>query len=191
MSGRRGARIDGVRSIDASLVRRARAGDPAAAAKLFERHWPTAWRVAFALTRDRGLADDAAQVALIRAFASLERFDLARPFAPWLNRIVSRAAIDQLRARSRWTAADGLDPVGEPIAEEPVGELGDRIAEAVMALDEDRRTVVVLRYWGDLGVGEIAALLGAPAGTVASRLSRGLAELRKTMEEGSRARPGV
>jgi RNA polymerase sigma-70 factor (ECF subfamily) len=57
------------------------------------------------------------------------------------------------------------------------------IADAVAALGEAKRMVVVLHYWLDLTVEEIAGVLGLPIGTVASRLSRAIAELRQALEE--------
>lgn len=173
---------------DGSLVQRARAGGAAAATELFERHWLSAWRIALAVTGDRSAADDVAQMALIRAFANLRSFDVARPFAPWLNRIVTRSAIDHLRTKPSWMVHGDELPDREGGWEEP-GDIKERVDVAVLALEHDRRMVVVLRYWGDMGVDEIASLLELPPGTVASRLSRGLADLRTTIEEGSHARP--
>jgi RNA polymerase sigma-70 factor (ECF subfamily) len=175
---------------DGSLVRHARAGDPAAATELFERSWTMAWRIALAVTRDRSAADDIAQVALTRAFSRLSRFDVSRPFAPWLSRIVSRAAIDHLRTAPGW-AAENADLPDVQLAPVDLGDVGDQLALAVLELEQDRRVVVVLRYWGDLGIDEIADMLGVPSGTVASRLSRALTDLRKRIEEGSHARPGL
>ena len=57
------------------------------------------------------------------------------------------------------------------------------VAEAVGALDPQKRIVIVLRYWLDLSVEEIAGELGVPVGTVASRLSRALSQLRVVLEE--------
>ena len=171
-----------------SLVERARGGDAGAAAMLFERHWPRAWRIAFAVTGDRSLADDASQVALIRAFASLGTFDAARPLRPWLDRIVTRAAIDQLRRSARGPVPRADLPEWEPSHRDGGGDLADQLGAAVLELEHDRRLVVVLRYWVDLGIDEIASALDLPPGTVASRLSRALAELRTTIEVGSHER---
>jgi RNA polymerase sigma-70 factor, ECF subfamily len=172
-----------------SLVERARDGDAPAAAELFERHWPRAWRIAFAVTGDRSLADDAAQVALIRAFASLRTFDADRPLRPWIDRIVTRSAIDQLRRSARNPVLTAEPPAPEDAAYAGEGgDLADHVDVAVLGLDADRRLVVVLRYWVDLGIEEIASLLDLPPGTVASRLSRALAELRAMIEVGSHER---
>jgi RNA polymerase sigma-70 factor (ECF subfamily) len=184
-------RIRNVRRRDEpSLIARAHRGDPAAAAQLFEYHWPDAWRTAFAVTADRALADDVAQVAMIRAFGSLAEFDTARPFGPWLRKIVTCSAIDGLRARAR-APAIGLPAYDMIAGWDEAADLDGRIAAAVVGLDEDRRVVVVLKYWVDLSVEEIASLLETPVGTVASRLSRALAELRGTIEEESHERQGL
>ena len=160
-------------------------GSGDAAAALFDRYWLFAWRAAYAITLNRTLADDAAQEALESAFRTLSRFDTTRPFGPWLKRIAVNAAIDQLReARRRgrlederpllddWSPGDGADAVDVR-----------RVVYAVAALPPAKRAVVALRYWLELPFDEIAGVLGLPVGTVASRHSRALAELRAALSE--------
>jgi len=60
------------------------------------------------------------------------------------------------------------------------------VRRAVLALPPEQREIVVLRYWADLGIEEIAAVLAIPAGTVASRLSRANARLRDEIGEVAR-----
>src|SRR5918912_2312355 len=91
---------------DARLVELARGGSRDAAAALFDRHWPGAWRAAYGVTGRRELADDVAQDAFERAFAALGRFDERRPFAPWLHRIVVNRCLDLLRSERRLVAGD-------------------------------------------------------------------------------------
>src|SRR5690349_960995 len=86
---------------DGELVVRARTGSRDAAAELFSRHWPGAWRMARAVTGRRDMADDVAQDAFERAFAALSRFDERRPFRPWLHRIVVNRSLDLLRSERR------------------------------------------------------------------------------------------
>jgi RNA polymerase sigma-70 factor (ECF subfamily) len=59
----------------------------------------------------------------------------------------------------------------------------DEIFDAVARLSDERRLVIVLRYWADLDPPEIAEALDLPVGTVSSRLSRALADLRKILKE--------
>jgi RNA polymerase sigma factor (sigma-70 family) len=172
---------------DAELIRLAREGSPDAAGALFERYWLLAWRAAYGVIGDRVLAEDAAQDAVARAFGALERFDESRPFGPWLKRIAVNAAIDHLRRSRRaaldddfttfraWTLGEGADEDVELVA----------VAEAVAQLGMAKRMVIVLRYWLDLPLEEIAGVLGLPVGTVSSRLHRAVADLQSALEEDS------
>ena len=165
---------------DTDLVAAARGGSTEAADVLFERHWPRAWRAAYAVLGDRHGADDAAQRAVERAFRALDRFRPGGSFGAWIARIAVNQAIDALR---RVPAEQAL-PESVPAAD-PYAELFDRdvLARAVAVLEPDRRLVVVLRYWVDMSPGEIAERLGVPVGTVSSRLSRALADLRVQLED--------
>ena len=171
---------------DTELIRLARKGSTEAAEVLFDRYWTYAWRAAYAVTADRALADDAAQEAIEKAFGAFDRFDETRPFGPWLKRIAVNRAIDHLRRSRRLEVLHDEETAFHTWA---VGESAEEdlrhwaIADAVAALGAGKRVVVVLHYWLDLPVEEIAGILGLPVGTVASRLSRALAELRTALEE--------
>ncbi|MGH3134132.1 MAG: RNA polymerase sigma factor [Gaiellaceae bacterium] len=171
---------------DTELIVLARKGSSDAAEVLFDRYWSHAWRAAYAVTADRALADDAAQEAIAKAFRALDRFDETRPFAPWLKRIAVNRAIDHLRRGRRVEVLHDEDTtfhtwsVGES-AEEDLRHWA--VADAVAALGAGKRVVIVLHYWLDLPLEEIAGVLGLPVGTVASRLSRAKAELRTVLEE--------
>jgi RNA polymerase sigma-70 factor (ECF subfamily) len=162
---------------DAQLVEQARSGSRDAAGVLFDRHWPGAWRLAVAVTGRRDMADDVAQDAFERAFAALHRFDVSRPFGPWLHRIVVNRSLDLVRRERRLV---GLDAAGELIAQDhSQAAAGDRaLLKAVARLTPQRRVVVVLRYGIGYSPAEIAALLEIPVGTVHSRLARALDDLR-------------
>ncbi len=165
---------------DRQLVRMSRLGDRDAAAALFRRHWPSAWRTAYGVTGRRAAADDVAADAFERAFAALARFDETRPFAPWLHRIVVNRALDLLRAEKRLAgvdvAPDTIDPSGD-------GRSGDRaLLESVASLPLQRRVVIVLRYGVGMPPDEIARVLDVPEGTVNSRLARALEQLRNELE---------
>jgi RNA polymerase sigma-70 factor (ECF subfamily) len=158
---------------DRSLVRAARTGRASAYDELVRRHWRPAWRAAYALTRSHASAEDAVQDAFLRAFGRLDRFDADRPFAPWICRIAVNCAIDQLR---RTRAHELPEPAPEAASDDP--QLWSALAE----LRLERRAPIVLHYLLGYSFDEVAELLEIPRGTVASRVTRGLGELRQTME---------
>ena len=167
---------------DAALIASARQGSTAAVDALYRRYWPIAWQGAYALTGHRQRADDLAQDAVLSAFASLARFDVERPFRPSLKRILLNRAVDEIRRLRRGELpVDWFDDRLRPREEEEL-RASDELVAAVRALPPARRIVIVLHYWLDLPVDEIAALLSVPYGTAASRLSRGLAELHACLE---------
>jgi RNA polymerase sigma-70 factor, ECF subfamily len=156
------------------LVTRARSGSREAARELVLLHWPTIWRVVYGMTGRAALAEEVAQETFARAFGALEGFDAERPLGPWLRRIAVNRTIDELRRERR------LELV-EPSTTETGYEdaLPDETTiDAVRALEPARRAVVVLRFWLDWSLEQIAEALDVPVGTVSSRLTRALAELR-------------
>lgn len=171
---------------DTELIVLARKGSREAVEALFDRYWTLAWRSAYAVTADHGLADDAAQEAIQKAFGALHGYDETRPFGPWLKRIAINRAIDQLRRRRRLEVLHDEEATFHSwtVSETPDEDLRLwAVADAVAALGAGKRVVVVLHYWLDLPIEEIAGVLGLPVGTVASRLSRARAELRGVLEE--------
>lgn len=168
---------------DADLVRAALAGSADAADTLFARHWPAAWRAAYAVCGCRADADDGAQAGMERAFRGLGTFDASRPFGPWLRTIVVRACVDHIRPAGRDVA------LGDAAASVPYEDAPDlfstrgALGRALVALPAERRIVVVLRFWADMEVPDIAAALNLTRGTASSRLARAMAELRATLSE--------
>ncbi|WP_217924602.1 RNA polymerase sigma factor [Miltoncostaea oceani] len=167
---------------DPGLVAAALDGDAEARGALFTRHWRMVWRRAYTVTGRQDLADDVTQDTFERAFRHLATFDRERAsFGAWIARIAVNRSIDLLRAERRTLPIDAALEVGAWDAEPG----GDRALQAALArVDVDRRSVLVLRYWLDLSGAEIAETLGVPIGTVNSRMSRGLSELRALLEGG-------
>jgi RNA polymerase sigma-70 factor (ECF subfamily) len=144
---------------------------------LFDEHWLTAWRAAYAVTGRRDLADDAAQDAFVNAIRSWSRFDSSRPFAPWIAKIAVNRARDLLRAERRRKLASP-DETTESPARADVGGL----LVAVATLPVEQREAVVLHHVLGFSLREVAEVVGVPEGTAASRLGRGVAQLRETTE---------
>ena len=162
---------------DNSLVAAARQGSTEALGQLFDRHWPDAWRAAFVVTGRRDVADDVAQDAFVRAIRGLPMFDEGRPFGPWFRRIAVNRALDVLRSERRMVELDERWGLELEDHEPDVDLVG-----ALRRLGWERRSVVVLDYWLGYGLRDIGEMLDVPVGTVSSRLSRALVELRVELE---------
>ena len=144
----------------------------------------------YAFTSDLTEAQDVVQEAFARALARPRRLsDVDNPEA-WLRTVAINVV------RRRWRRRRLLD--GILLRERPVQQFAqagpepDRtdVAGAIDALPKQYREVIVLHYLADLGVDDVAQVLGVPVGTVKSRLSRGRAALASRLP-GYPATPGV
>jgi RNA polymerase sigma-70 factor (sigma-E family) len=144
--------------------------------------WPAMVRLAYGLTGDLGHAEDVAQAAFARAYASWAR--VARTGDPdaYVRRIVINE--NHSRFRRRRVAENLVDAVPEPPPQPAADPLGDSEAllKALRRLGPRQRAVVVLRFWMDMSEAETAAALGCSVGTVKSQASRALAALRGSAE---------
>lgn len=139
-----------------------------------------AYRLAGLLLGNAAEAEDVVQDALVTAWQSFDELRDPARFGPWLDRIVVNRSRDRLRRRGSVRfiplAADH-DPAGR----DPFQGILERDAllSGLARLTPDERAVVVLRFWADLPLDEIADRLDWPLGSVKSRLHRALARLRE------------
>jgi RNA polymerase sigma-70 factor (sigma-E family) len=147
--------------------------------------WPAMVRLAYGLTGDLGHAEDVAQAAFARAYASWSR--VARTGDPdaYVRRIVINE--NNSRFRRRRVTERLVDAVPEPSgprAADTADALGDSAAllKALRRLGPRQRAVIVLRFWMDMSEAETAAALDCSVGTVKSQASRALAALRGSAE---------
>jgi len=178
--------------MDVRVVNRARAGDREAFASLARQALPWMDGVARLTLRDPELARDAVQEALVRAWKGLPGLRDPAQFQAWLRRLVVRACIDELRrTRGRHHVEVALTDLHHPEALDASISSADRDAleRAFQRLDPVQRSAVALFYYLDLSVGEVAAALDMPEGSVKSVLSRSRGALRAALE--ADARPGV
>jgi RNA polymerase sigma-70 factor, ECF subfamily len=169
---------------DDDLVESARAGDERALEDLLRRHQERIHGVCRRLTGNDADALDATQEALISVVRGLSRFDGRSSFSTWVYRIATNAALDELRRRKRRPVVsldDERSARHEPVGRGPsIGQtVGDRldIDAALAQVPLEFRAPVVLRDLCQLDYADIAEVLGIPAGTVRSRISRGRAAL--------------
>jgi RNA polymerase sigma factor (sigma-70 family) len=173
------------------LVERAKRGDVAAYAELVRIHEQIAFRTARLITSSDDDAQDAAQEAFVKAYRALWRFRSGAPFRPWLLRIVGNEAHNQRRSAGRRAGLArraGADRSSGAAAPSPAAVVAGAVRRAAVlaAIDElaePQRQVIACRYLLELSEAETAAALGCRRGTVKSRLSRALAQLRSEIAE--------
>jgi RNA polymerase sigma-70 factor (ECF subfamily) len=182
---------------DAELVDRARRRDSAAFRVIMQRHNRRLYRIARAVLRNDGEAEDAVQEAYVRAFTHLGEFRGDASLATWLSRIVLNEALGRIRRRRGerdLTAVENLMPQADIIPfplgsaqPDPERSMAQRqiqhmLEHAIDDLPDDFRTVLVARVIEDMSVEETASLLGLRAETVKTRLHRARKLLRDALE---------
>lgn len=189
---------------DAEDIRRTLAGDRNAFEGLVRRHHRDLARMLRGITRSIEEAEDLTQEAFLRAYRALDRFDLARPFRPWLWTIGIRLALHAIARKDRRNVS--LDDEDEESGARSDGPwmadtssvhrieenlARDDIERALATLDPEHRAVILLRAVEEKSYEEIAEILGIPKGTVMSRLFRARMRLREKLEGSHvRTRPG-
>ncbi len=139
--------------------------------------WPEVYRAVAVVIRDRDLAAEAVDEAMVRTFTKWR--DVSRMSNPqgWVYRVAVNWARTGLKRRS---LAKKLPEPPEPLVEVPTPP-DPALIEAVRRLPAKQRDVIVARYLLDLSQEQIAETFGLEPGTVKSRLSRGLERLRKEL----------
>lgn len=187
---------DGAMAIVKSAASLARAGDAEAFCRLIEPLQTRLLRQATALSRDVSAAEDLVAETLVEAWKSLARYDESCRFSTWLYAIllhryqksVRRARArpmplawlpifrrEQLMAKREQVHATELSPMEEIMQDEDSALLRQYIDR----LSEKHREIILLRFYEDASLPDMARVLGCPPGTVKSRLHHALEQLRK------------
>jgi RNA polymerase sigma-70 factor (ECF subfamily) len=177
---------------DEQLMLKVMGGDEAALGILVERHHSSLLGYLYRLNNgDRTLAEDLVQESFLRILRRVN-FQPGRPFKPWLYAIATNLSRDHFRsAFTRYSVLSSSEEErlsnmhdSEPGPEEMVllAEKGSEVARAISQLGPEYRAALLLRFYNDLSLQEIAQALHIPVGTVKSRLSVGIRRLRELLK---------
>ena len=151
--------------------------------RLADEHLDAAYRLARAILRDSGEAQDATHDAFVQAWRKWSTLRDPARFEQWFDRILVNSCRNRLRRATRTQATDISGEMAIASADQ-FGQAHDRdvIGTALATLSVDHRVVVALRYYRDLSIDEIATRLAIPAGTVQSRLHYALERLHLSID---------
>jgi len=179
-------RAAAVPDVETAVLDRARRGDHEAFAILVRHYDPQLRALAYRLLGSRDRMDDALQEAYVKAFRALPRFRGQSQLGTWLHRIVFNVCLDEL-GRLRRAETVPLEDAPEPLAPGPdhadllAGR--EQLSDALATLAPHDRAAVLLIDSQGFDYAAAAEVLGIPPGTVASRLNRARAALRRALGE--------
>lgn len=167
-----------------TLVLRCQEGDKEAFRMLVEQYSSVLFGTAYLMIKDRGLAEDIVQEALIQIWKHIPSFRLKSSVKTWMVRIVVNEAKQQFRKKHVPTvpleqASEVMGDVDKAEAVMIRDEESQQLRRTLGMLPQEQREAVVLRYFSELSVLEIAIVTGEREGTIKSRLSRALDRLRE------------
>lgn len=158
---------------------------------LMERHGDMVLRIAYTYSKDRARAEDLAQEVFIRCYHSLDSFEERSTYQTWLYRIAVNHCKDYVKSWAfrnlipssvlpERTEQEGSSVMTEVIQNEDKKALFDQ----VLKMSVKYREVVILYYYEDLSVDEVASVIGCKSNTVKSRLRRARNRLKQLVEGG-------
>jgi RNA polymerase sigma factor (sigma-70 family) len=190
---RRPERRSAQESADAALIRRIHAGDRAAVDDLYERFGRPAFTLARRILGDDTLAEDVLQDVFLSVWRDPGAFDRSRGgFASWLLALIHHKAVDavrreesQRRRQSRAEEQVRSAPIAVRDVEDEVQRrvVAERVRIALAVLPTTQREALTLAYYGGYTQREVAALTGAPLGTVKTRMLAGMRRLKEELGE--------
>lgn len=151
----------------------------------FQQYGPSIHRMCFLYLKDYHLAEDAVSETFLKAYRALPSFRRESSPKTWLTRIAINVC--KSRIRSGAYREQVQEHLPEPVSRTNTPAQAENrlwVSRQIMALPDKYREVILLRYYQEFTVREIARLLRLPASTVAGRLKRARAMLRPLLEEG-------
>ncbi len=181
------------------LIEKSKNGDVEAFEELILTYQKKILNFTYRMLGDIGDAEDVAQEVFLKAYRAISGFDGKSSFSTWIYKIASNTAMDELRKRKRRGTDKNISLYGEdedgefelPISDEadaPYTSLRKKEAQkalwrAIEKLNDEYKTVIVLRDIQNISYEEITKVTGLSLGTVKSRISRGRLILRKILEK--------
>ncbi|MFF2875175.1 sigma-70 family RNA polymerase sigma factor [Gottfriedia sp. NPDC057991] len=162
-------------------INKAKKGDSIAFQELIEEEKANLYRTAYLYVKDENDALDIVQETVYKAYISIKKVKEVQHFSTWLTRILINNALDFLKKKSRLIPIDSLD--NSSLVREEQHEENMDLLHAIDQLEPRYKTVIILRYYNDYTIKQIAETLKCPEGTVKTNLHRALSKLKIDLRE--------
>jgi RNA polymerase sigma-70 factor, ECF subfamily len=171
-----------LRHVSDGRVSDGREFDPATEFRqLYDQQYTSIYRSIRGVVIDSAAAEDLTQETFVRAYRARHRYTPTAPPGAWLRRIGINLAISYLRRQKLARVLPARLYMAPDRRDYDRAEARDVVTKALTTLSPKLRAAVVLHYWDGLTREEIASVLGVPAGTVASRIAKAVAIMRKSI----------
>ena len=165
-----------------NLIKKAQKGNDKAFLTLFQQYEQDIYRTAFVYVKNQSDALDVVQETAYRSFKSIKNLKEPKYFKTWLIRIAISCAIDLLRKKKNVVQMkpEYVEFISDDVNEDI--DLEMTVRDLIERLNEDEKSVIILRFYEGLTIKEISEELDIPLGTAKTILYRALDKLRKNLK---------
>jgi RNA polymerase sigma-70 factor (ECF subfamily) len=178
---------------DAELIAEANKGSQASQEILVRRHYKLVFSFLYRMTGEKELAMDLTQETFIKTLNQISKYKQTSDFKSWLLTVAANHAKDYLKSRSHKDSRNTYELLekdmksGKSVASIfEKNEKRKEVKEALMSLPDFQREAILLKYYNDMRIADIASVTNASVPTVKSRLKQGLGKLKLYLNRGER-----
>ncbi|CVI69296.1 MAG TPA: RNA polymerase sigma factor [Candidatus Anaerobutyricum stercoris] len=191
---------------DVELIRKWKEGDEDAFSAMYERYRQTAMRTAWLLCHNLADSEDIVQETFVQCYFHIQELKDESRFRPWMLKCLVRTGWKLMKKQKKEMPEEQMElhlererylestfsgkTSGEPLEEAIAREFSGELTKAVRRLSEKHRLVIVLYYYDELSVHEIAKITGCLEGTVKSRLHFARRQLKKMLSDAGEEETG-
>ncbi|QIB68098.1 sigma-70 family RNA polymerase sigma factor [Aminipila butyrica] len=173
---------------ESELIINIQQGDREAFGTLFRLYEAKALRTAFLITGNQAMAEDLVQEAFVKCYCEIGKLKNPESFKPWFYRLLVRMGWKQTRQEKKYVPVPTFEDrkqIGQAVSCEQTyleNEFSEILYSEIQKLEQKKRTTVLLYYYSELSVKEIAQVMGCLEGTVKSRLHTSRRTLKASLE---------
>lgn len=164
-----------------NIIKELKSGNLAALDDLFKLYSSQALKTAYLITNDRYIAEDVVQETFIQCYRSIRALKNNKAFKPWFYKILTRLSYREIKRAKRQLPIENVFEKADSSFYDKYFDGEGEIFDCINGLSLKHRTAVILYYFNDMSIREIAESMGCCEGTVKSRLSAARKKLKEAL----------